>query len=153
MRKCCADLGAGAGFFALAAAFGVQLHELEGVSRVFPSALIVFVGIGGVYFLVKGGIGLLRERAAAASDKPDWPRIGLISALALGYALCLDWLGFFASTMLFLVMAYMILNEAKGVSLGRKAFSAVLFGGLFSIAVWACFVKLLNVPTPAGLLF
>lgn len=153
MRKCCADLGAGAGFLVLAAAFGVQLHELEGVSRVFPSALVVFVGIGGVYFLIKGGIGLLRERAAAESDKPAWLRIGLISVLALGYALCLDWLGFFVSTMLFLVLAYMILNEAKGTSLARKACSAVLFGGIFSVAVWACFVKLLNVPTPAGLLF
>lgn len=156
MRKCIADIGAGVGFLALGAAFGLQLSELTGVSRIFPQALIVVVALGGVYFILKGGVALLRERAAAEPDADageciSWPRVGQMSALAVGYALVVKTVGFFASTALFLFLSFLLLGD-RSASVPRRVLFGVLFAGGFCFVIWAGFVKLLNVPTPVGIL-
>lgn len=153
MRKCVTDIWAGVGFLALALAFGVQLSELSGVSRVFPQALSVFVGIGGVYFILKGGIVLLRQRATAheTQETVAWRRIGIISALAVAYAFIVKGLGFFASTFLFLFLAFMLLGDRKATA-AKSVLFGVLFAGIFCLCIWVGFVQLLNVPTPTGIL-
>ena len=159
MRKCLSDTLAGAGFLSLAVVFGVQLGELSGVSRVFPQSLIIFVALGGVYFLIKGGIALCRERAQDNNEKTEvghgeeavaWRRIWLMSGLGILYAAALKPLGFFTATFLFLVMAVLALGDS-GLSPARRVLVTLAFAGLFCLVIWIGFVKLLNVPTPEGL--
>lgn len=162
MRKCMMDIWAGVGFLALAAAFGVQLGDLSGVSRLFPQSLAIFVALGGAYFILKGGVALLRERAAAHKAAQDaeesgdaevvvWPRVGLISVMAVGYALVVKTLGFFASTSLFLFVAFMLLGD-RSLALPKRVLFGLVFAAGFCFFIWAGFVKLLNVPTPVGIL-
>lgn len=152
MRKCVTDIWAGVGFIALALVFGVQLGGLTGVSRAFPQSLVILVGIGGLYFIIKGVVMLLRERCAAETGEVVvWRRIGLMSVLAMGYALVIKDLGFFASTSLFLFLAFMLLGDAKG-SFARRVGLGILFASIFCLCIWVGFVKLLNVPTPTGIL-
>lgn len=159
MRKYVADILAGAGFLALAAAFGAQLGDLEGISRVFPQSLIILVALGGVYFILKGLFQGRRERKAApaentgpaaGSERVSWPRIGLITVLAVIYAFCLKPVGFFASIGAFLFLAFMLLSDGTLPPL-RKIIYGLLFTGLFCLSIWLGFVQLLNVPTPVGI--
>lgn len=156
MRKCVMDIWAGVGFLALAALFGVQLGDLTGVSRVYPEALSIFVALGGMYFVFKGGVVLLRERHAVREEADDgesiaWPRVGLISVMAMGYALIVKPLGFFASTSLFLFLSFMLLGD-KALPLPKRVLYGLLFAGGFCFLIWGGFVQLLNVPTPVGIL-
>lgn len=81
-----------------------------------------------------------------------WPKVGLIAALSLVYAALISILGFFCSTLAFLVVAALILGD-KSRGLGHLLKFSVLYGVVFCTLLWVCFVKLLNVPTPAGLFF
>ena len=132
MRKSLSDIFAGLGFLALALVFRIQLGDLSGISRVFPLALIILVGIGGVYFIIKGLYLLFREKAQLISGAPDaaplakevnptaptlgddkvaWRRVFIISVLSIGYALALLPVGFFATTFSFLFLAVVLLGD------------------------------------------
>ena len=50
MRKSSTDIFCGLSFLVIGAGFWVQLAELEGVSRVFPQALLVVIALGGFCF-------------------------------------------------------------------------------------------------------
>lgn len=153
MRKSTADLLAGVAFLAVALAFWVQLDAEEGISRIFPLSLIVFITLGGAWCIAKS---LWRRTRERGGDSPtggtSWKRVGSIAVLSVLYGLGIPTLGFFAATGTFLFAAFLALNSRQE-SLGRKALRALLFAALFSLSIWVGFVKLLNVPTPAGLLF
>lgn len=87
MRKCVMDIWAGVGFLALAALFGVQLGDLTGVSRVYPEALSIFVALGGMYFVFKGGW-CCCVSAMPSEKKPMMAR----ASLGLAWVLFLSWL-------------------------------------------------------------
>lgn len=153
MRNSTADLFAGIAFLAVALSFRVQLDAEEGISRIFPLSLITFITVGGLWFIAKA---LWRRRREKNSDAPvcktSWRRVGIIAILSVLYGLGIPTLGFFAATGTFLFAALFSLNT-QTESLGRRALRALSFAVLFSLAIWVGFVKLLNVPTPEGLLF
>ena len=154
MRKSSADIGAGLGFLLIGVAFGVQYGELEGVSRVFPEALISFITLGALYFIIKG---CWRRRSEveehSETEAVAWKRIGIISVMAIAYLVVLSYIGFFVATFAFLLTSYLILGDHDAHGWGRVIGYGVLFAGLFSVVIWLGFVKLLNVPTPEGFLF
>ena len=151
MPKSTADILAGLAFLAVAAMFWVQFAGGDGVSYIFPASLILFLALGGVWFVLKGLWRRTRGEEAAAADKTGWRRVGIIAVLSLLYGLGIPTLGFFASTGLFLFVALYALNPQ--VPLGARVLRALVFAVVFSLAIWLGFVKMLNVPTPAGLLF
>ncbi len=174
MRKSLSDLLAGVGFLIIALAFFVQYGDLSGVSRVFPEALISFIGVGGVYFVLKGLWFMRREKAAKprpaapsvtgdASQKDcecaepnedalNWTRVALVSGLAIVYLVLIGYLGFFVSSAAFLFAASLILGDRKH-TMARRLGISLAYAFLFNLCVWLLFVKLLLVPTPEGLLF
>lgn len=106
MRKSSTDIFWPPDAFGHGAGFWVQLAELEGVSRVFPQALLVVIALGGFWFVGKGFWQRRRESAQGEECEPvAWPKVGLIAALSLVYAALISILGFFCSTLAFLVVA------------------------------------------------
>ena len=146
MRKSTADVLAGVAFLAVALAFWVQLDAEEGISRIFPLSLIVFITLGGLWRRTR------EKDGNSPTGGTSWKRVGSIAVLSVLYGLGIPTLVFFAATGTFLFAAFLALNSRQE-SLGRKALRALLFAALFSLSIWVGFVKLLNVPTPAGLLF
>lgn len=154
MRKSTSDIWAGLGFLAVALAFGVQYDSLVGVSRVFPETLISFIALGGIWFVGKG---LWRRRsedkkAGEEGEHTSWRRVAIITLFALCYAAAISTLGFFSSTGLFLFLAFLFL-DASDRDFGTRIFHGLIFSIVFSLLIWVGFSKLLNVPTPEGLLF
>ena len=152
MRKGSSDILAGLGFLVIAGAFGVQYDELEGVSRVFPEALISFISLGGLYFILKGCWRRRLERATESDEPVVWSRVGVISVMAMAYLIVLTYIGFFVATAAFLFTSYMLLGDRS-----RGPVRLCALGAGFSVVVtglvWLGVVALLNVPVPEGLLF
>ncbi len=154
MRKSTADILAGISFLVIAFIFMVQFDGEEGISRIFPLALISFIALGGVWFVTKGIWRRKHESPVSSSSehKTGWKRVGIIAGLSILYGIAIPVLGFFVSTGIFLFTAFYALNTQVSdvkVRVGR----GLTFAVVFSFAIWLSFVKLLNVPTPAGFLF
>lgn len=155
MRKSTSDIGSGAGFLAIAAAFFFQYSDAEGVSRIFPETLISIIAAGGVWYLIKGLLERRGERAKAdTADDPSehWPHIFWVSFMAVAYAVAIPVLGYWWATGIFLSATYLGLVWQNGAVV-KSLILAVLFGGGFSFLVWLGFVKLMSVPTPEGVLW
>ncbi len=176
MRKSKQDFWAGISFILIGAAFGVQYDELTGVSRIFPEILISIIILGGIYFVIKGLVqnylekkltqslssspqetkksDEIKENCCVAEDAVEsisWSRILIISIFAVLLVFSLEYIGFFVSSLAFVVISYLFLGDK---SLQRSLLvRSLIFAVPFIIIVWILFVKLLHVPTPAGILF
>lgn len=146
------DLLCGLSFLIICAAFALQMHELEDVTRVFPQMLIIVIGLGGLWFVGKG-LYLKRKEKAAASDESEpvaWKKVAIIACISIVYALAVGFFGFFSSTATFIFCTSMVLGD-KSHGTGHLVKISAAFSVFFCILLWLCFVKLLNVPTPAGI--
>lgn len=179
MRKSQQDIWSGISFILIGVVFGVQYGDLTGVSRVFPEILISVIILGGVYFLIKGIIQNYLEKKNTKSvvfsqeekehdekiksdifsvmtkentkETISWSRIFIISVLAVVLVFALEYIGFFVSSTVFTIVSYLLLGDR---TLQRSLLvRALIFAIPFIFLVWVLFVKLLNVPTPTGILF
>ena len=153
MRKSTQDILSGIGFLVIAIAFWVQHDADEGVSRIYPLGLVLFITAGAVWFILKGFWMRFREKGEESSirSKTGWKRVGIIIAFSLLYAVGIPTLGFFPSTFLFLFLSYLLLGEQQA-GLGKRTVHGLLYAALFSFFIWFGFVWLLNVPVPQGIL-
>ena len=142
------DLCGGLMLAGLAALFGSQLHELGGLGRMFPQALVIIIGAGGLYLVGKG---LWKYRAKyrhepfeAASAK----RIVIIVAGSIVYAALTPVLGFYPASGLFLFGMTVCLRD-EGVSRKRTAVNGLMLSLVLCASIYMFFTILLNVPTPA----
>lgn len=148
------DLLAGLACIAIAAAFGLQYEGLSGVSAIFPEVLISLIGVGGLYFVIKGLVRRNRTVTGSADEEPvAWKGVVQITIAALIYAVLINVLGFYSATCLYIVPITLILSSREKSSLPARLLKAVLFALIFCLLIWLCFTKLLSVPTPVGLLF
>ena len=146
------DLLCGLSFLIICAVFALQMHELEDVTRVFPQMLIIVIGLGGLWFVGKG-LYLKRKEKASASDESEpvaWKNVGIIAAISIVYAVAVGIFGFFTSTASFIFCTSLVLGD-KSRGMGHLVKISAAFSIFFCILLWLCFVKLLNVPTPAGI--
>ena len=146
------DILCGLCFLAISAIFALQMHELEDVTLVFPAALLTVIALGGVWFVGKGIYLKRRDNSSCATESVAWKKVAIIAAVALIYAVLLSVLGFFCSTAAFIFCTSMILGD-KSKSIGHLAKVSTLYSLIFCLLIWLSFVKLLNVPTPAGIFF
>lgn len=146
------DLFAGLICLAIAIAFGVQSGGLTGVSAIFPLSLCTLLGAGGVWFVCKGLVKRSRQmhEVFEAEEPMAWKGIVQICAAALLYAFFIEILGFYSTTILYTLAATLILVKDDFRTTLKKA---ILFALVFSAVIYIGFTKLLNVPTPSGLLF
>lgn len=144
------DFWAGIGFLAIAAIFFLQMDELTGISLIFPRSLAVIIAAGGVYYIFRGFFRRGHHIPLPAEEPVAWTKIGIIGIAAFCYAFIMPHLGFLATTIAFVFCSTLILGD-RSRGWGRLLSVATLYGLLFSVAVWASFTQLLNVPTPIGL--
>ena len=147
-----ANVAAGTFSLAVSAAFYTQLGELEGVGKSYPLLILCFITLVGGYVLLHG----LNQRRKSAGGAPQndgepvaYRRVALIAAVSVAYVVLIPILGFYAASAVFLFGSAMLLNDSQ-----TSAFrAACLLTVIMCTVVWAGFAKLLNVPTPEGLLF
>jgi len=152
MRKSTTDLLCGLSFLGISALFGTQMMALEGVTRVFPLALLVVIAVGGLWFTGKG-LYLRRAESTACDHEPvAWKKVGLIAAMSLLYALVVNVLGFFISSSLFIMFTSLLMGD-KSRGMGHLVKVSAMFTVVFCLLLWVSFVKLLSVPTPTGMFF
>lgn len=153
MQKSTNDILCGLSFLAITVVFYIQMEELTGVSRVFPEALLAIIAIGGLWFVIKG----FWERRKLSGDSLSgehvaWGRVAYISAAGIIYAFCVSFIGFFVSTVVFMIISMFTLCDKSRGKLHVLGVSS-LFGVVFTVLVWVVFCELLSVPTPTGILF
>jgi hypothetical protein len=148
MRSSSADLAAGIFSLLFAGVFFAQSGELEGVGLLYPQWLIGLISLGGLVLLLQG----LNKRRGRDSivDKEvaTYSRVGIITALSVGYALLISGLGFYPASVIFLSLSAIILNDS-----GEPPYKAAcMLTIIMCFAVWLVFAVLLGVPTPEGML-
>uniref|UniRef100_B8IYJ8 DUF1468 domain-containing protein n=1 Tax=Desulfovibrio desulfuricans (strain ATCC 27774 / DSM 6949 / MB) TaxID=525146 RepID=B8IYJ8_DESDA len=152
MRKSTLDFLCGLSFLLISTVFGMQLTDLEGVSSIFPSALLVVIALGGIWFVGKG-LWLRHKESTSCNDEPvAWAKVAIISVFSLIYVSFIMLFGFFSSTFIFIAGSSIVLGD-KSQGIGHAAKAGLIYGVIFCLLLWASFVKLLNVPTPTGLFF
>lgn len=153
MHKSTNDILCGLSFIVIAIVFYIQLEELSGISRVFPESLLALTAIGGLWFVIKGGWERRKLSWDSLSDEHvAWGRVAYISAAGIIYAFCVSFIGFFVSTVVFMIISMFTLCDKSRGKLHVLGVSS-LFGVVFTVLVWVVFCKLLSVPTPTGVLF
>lgn len=153
MRKSTTDLLCGLSFLGISALFASQMMDLEGVTKVFPQGLLVVITLGGLWFVGKGLYLRRAEKGTSCDHEPvAWKKVGLIAAMSLLYALVVNVLGFFISSGIFILCTSLLMGD-KSRGMGHLGKVSATFTVVFCVLLWVCFVKLLNVPTPAGMFF
>ena len=153
MRSSVTDITSGLFVLLMASLFHFQSGDLEGVSRMYPQMLIIFMTLGGLYILFQG---LLKRRKGCDTESNEEPasmkRILQIAAGAIAYVLVISVLGFYVTTAVFLFGMALLLNDA-GWGLRKNMQAAILLAAIMCFFVWGGFHLLLGVPTPEGILF
>ena len=104
-------------------------------------------------FVIKG----FWERRKLSGDSLSgehvaWGRVAYISAAGIIYAFCVSFIGFFVSTVVFMIISMFTLCDKSRGKLHVLGVSS-LFGVVFTVLVWVVFCELLSVSTPTGVLF
>ncbi len=152
MSKRNSDLIAGITSLLIAAIFWSQGLKLGTESNLLPKVLEYFIIIAGLGVLVRG---FLRGKDVQGSHEEkeglNWTRAIVIIIATIVYVICIAYIGFYVSTVLYLLLGSWYLNE-KGFTLSSLVFSLVFGVGVSGI-LYATFTVFLQVPTPTGLLF
>jgi hypothetical protein len=149
MDKKTSDIASGIGFFAFAACFWLAGRGQQGISRVFPENLELFLAAGGTLLIING---LRKTRLVAEGvEKIARGRVAAIAASSVIYALVIPFAGFYASSAAFLfIVSWAFAERGKGV---RGWIRPAFFTLIMVVAVYLVFQYALSVPTPEGLLF
>ena len=144
------DLICAIAFLAAAIIFYFEGRHIEGVGGLFPMGLEIFLGIGGVLLL---GLAFKKSFSSVKDDFiANLPRILVVLAAAVVYALLVNVLGFFVSSFGFMVFAAWYLGDKTKTHL-QRLMASLMAATIVCGAVWITFVYLLSVPTPEGLFF
>jgi len=111
----------------------------------FPKTLLALVFILSLCLLVQALGQEGREERAQSISGQGWIRIGATLATLLGFALLLEWLGFFVSTFLLMVL---LLRAIEAMPWSKVVFVALST----ALVAYFIFAWLLGVPLPAGVL-
>lgn len=144
-----ADILTGVVSILVAAAFYVQGGELEFESNVFPLVVETFLVLTGIYMIIRG----ILDKTGKSDDKTDLNyRRGMLMVFAtIVFLVCVNVIGFYVSSFVFLVMMSWVLGE-KGLTAKSLGIS-VLFAVIMITAVYGTFSMFLEVPTPTGIFF
>lgn len=144
-----ADILTGIVSILVAAAFYVQGGELEFESNVFPLVIETFLVLTGVYMIIRG----LLDKSGKSSNSSDidYRRGLLIVAATIVYLAAVNFVGFYVSSFVFLVLMSWFLSD-RGLNVKSFGISTA-FAVIMIVAVYGTFSMFLEVPTPVGILF
>ncbi len=133
--------------------FALQLGDLEGLSKVFPEALLVFMLLGvGALFVSAFRKGRATGDWALGGDKAQMGRVAFISIASAAYMALMYPIGFYPASALFVFVSALVLHRGEA-GRGRDVLVSAFFAVLFCALIYGAFSLLLRVPTPVGILF
>lgn len=139
-------------FAVFAAAFFVGVRDLALESRALPQIVSVLVVSACVLDLVREVRGWARTRGDGVANDDHrkvmdaWPKLAATVALTTVYIVAIGRVGFYTSSIIFLVALLAVLGVRRPLVLG-----AVTVG--FTAVTYLLFTVLLGVPVPSGVLF
>lgn len=145
-----ADLYAALCFIVAAGVFFVEGRHMEGPGSIFPLGLQVFLAGGGLILLLRAA----RHKFVAFKDdfRASLPRVCVMLIATLVYISLINVFGFFSMSFLFMALTAGYFGDKAKSPLTRFGVG-LLAAAIVCTSVWACFVLLLQVPTPEGLLW
>lgn len=147
------ELGFAAGMLALSLALLLQSFSYRADSSQFPRFLMVLQVLFSAALLAKGLLARpWRLAGAAAVPATNWRRLAAeiekplaVFVATSAYLLCIQYLGYYASTALFLTGSMFYFGE-------RRLLVTLGVTGLFVLSIYALFVMFIGVRLPEGLL-
>ncbi len=128
---------------ALVVLFWHQTYSMPASAAVFPRMLMVLISLLVLAMMIHAYI-----RRALAEDMPlmgNVARLGLFLLLLVGYVLCVEPVGYFFATPVFVVAGCAVIRAVGLVP-------AAIIGVGFTAFIYALFVGFLHLPVPLGLL-
>ncbi|MDR2503898.1 MAG: tripartite tricarboxylate transporter TctB family protein [Deltaproteobacteria bacterium] len=147
-----ADALAGVTALVIAAIFAAQLDVLEGMGRTLPELLLAFISLCGLLLLGNGARKYLRKVKVSDGEAVSGRRIAIVAAGSVIYVVIMPWLGFYPASMIFLCGMTLALRDQRA-SRRQTLRNALTVTASVCLLVWIGFTRLLNVPTPTGVLF
>ena len=135
------------GAAALALWFIVDSQKLIDSAAMMPRILATLIIVLSVVMVGKGWIERRRMLKAGQKEEIPYiniPRVTLFVIFILAYVLCIEPLGYFIATPIFIIGTYLYL---RALSLGRSLLVMLAFCAL----VYGLFVRFLHLPLPMGL--
>ncbi len=128
---------------ALVALFWQQTYSMPASAAVFPRMLMVLIFLLVLAMLIQAFI-----RRTFQEDEPfmeNIARLGVFLLLLTGYVLCVEPVGYFFATPIFVVASCRVIRAVNFLP-------SLLIGVLFSGFIYILFVGFLHLPVPLGLL-
>jgi len=135
----------------VAVVFILDGSKLSPDANRFPMVLEWFLIICGLFLIARG---IFVKKSADTGDEKeviDWVRAAVIILATIVYVVCVVYIGFYVSSVLYLVLGSWYLNE-HGFKV-RPLLLSIVFGVLLSATLYVTFTVFLQVSTPSGLLF
>lgn len=142
-----ADVCSGLILVGMAALFGSQLYELNGIGRMFPEALVMIIGIGGLYLVAKGLWKYKTSYEHEPFETASTKRIAIIVAGSIVYAALTPVFGFYLVSAVFLLGMTICLQD-EGIPMRRTVLNGAILSLVLCVSIYVFFTVLLNVPTP-----
>lgn len=145
-----ADLYAALCFIVTAGIFFIEGRDMEGPGSIFPLGLQIFLAGGGLILLLRAA----RHKFAPFKDDfiASLPRVWVMLGASLAYIALINVFGFFPMSFLFMALTASYFGDKDKSPLMRFGVG-LLAAAVVCFSVWACFVLLLQVPTPEGILW
>lgn len=121
-----------------------DLNFLTRTGRPGPGFFPRIIGVTGILIILWTLTDELRKGSRGRTDPQGWKDVGVLIALAIGYAVLLKLFGGFFATVVFLGVTLMILNRAEP---GKNLLLAILIPG----GVYLLFDRVLNANLPPAL--
>lgn len=150
MSKRISDLIAGLFSILVAVIFLLGGQKLAEDSKRFPGVLEWFLIFCGL-LLIARAIFVKQSERVEEKDAIDWVRASVIMVGSILYVICLNFIGFYVSSVIYLALGSWYLNE-HGFKL-RPLISSIAFGVLLSAVLYGTFSVFLHVYTPKGFFF
>jgi hypothetical protein len=135
--------------FVIVLIFAFQFSDIpSSYSRIFPKAVAWALVVLSAILLIQSWV---NPRVVEFAETRELKKVGLAILLLFGWMVCISFLGFYLSSVLFFTLL-MILVEPSILKLNKlttSIFIAAVEIGLFYLV----FTRALNVPLPKGMIF
>lgn len=121
--------------------FFISAQSMPSAASLFPQIISVLIFILSVLMVLNARSGSPETKSEPVSVK----RVVIYAVLIAVYIGTTNYIGYFITTPLFMIISYLYLKAAG-------FFKALLISVAFSIFIYLLFVKFLNLPVPLGLL-
>lgn len=144
--------------FVLSLGMVIQAYSYDDASSHFPRFLALTL-LGLTLFYALRLVLVCRKAKAPIKVLPEalltpWVKLSAgVVLLVCGYAVIVELLGYYLSTLLFLPGSMLVLGRLEGSGKGRRPLAIAVATGIFLGLTWALFSGFLGTRMPEGLFF